>query len=336
MIIRSRSPFRVSFGGGGTDMAPYCTDHGGCVISTTIDRHVYITLEPRKDNKIQVSSIDFNKTKTFTIGDKNYDDGFELFKGTINVLGIEEGFDIISYSELPTGSGMGGSSSLLVALIGAFNKYYKIGLDKHQIAEKAYEIERVELRQKGGYQDQFAASYGGFNFIEFTDKVDVNPMNAPEEFINELSYRLVLCYVGGSHLSSLIQDEVLKGYKLEEKVFMEIMQHLKDNAYKMKLIVESNNTEKLTEFGNILHDNWALKKRLSSKISNEQIEKFYLTSRKFGVLGGKLLGAGGGGHLLLFSDPSKKFRVIKELKKINGKIVPFHFDTKGLEVWKVN
>ncbi len=335
MIIRSKAPFRVSFGGGGTDMAPYCIEHGGCVISTTIDRHVYLTLKPRQDKKIRVFSSNLNREFIFNIGDKDYSTEFELFKGIINVLEVKDGFDIFFYSELPAGSGMGGSSSLSVALIGALNEYYKFGFSKYEIAQKACDIERIELKQKGGYQDQFAAAYGGFNFIEFTDDVNIIPLKASEEMMNELHFCLILCYVGGSHFSSDIQDEVLKGYEIEKKSYMEAMQDLKNVAHSMRTIVESNNFYRLTEFGELLHRGWLAKKSLSTKISNKNIENFYLTSRKFGVLGGKLLGAGGGGHLLLFSDPSKKHIVIQELEKIDGKIVNFHFNPRGLEVWKV-
>ncbi|MFX1274403.1 MAG: GHMP kinase [Promethearchaeota archaeon] len=333
MIIRSKAPFRVSFGGGGTDMAPYCIEYGGCVISTTIDRHIYVSIKQRTDNKIRVNSIDFNNEIVFDIGDTNYNNGFEIFKGIVNVLDIKNGFDIITYSELPSGSGMGGSSTLSVAVLAAFNNYYKLGLSKHEIAQKAYEIERIELKQKGGYQDQYAAAYGGFNFIEFTKDVKVSPILTSEDLMNELHYRLILCYIGGSHFSSDIQDDVLKGYEIEKKSYMESMQDLKDVAHSMRQIVESNNIDKLNEFGKLLHKGWLAKKSLSTKISNKAIENFYLTSRKYGVLGGKLLGAGGGGHLLLFSDPDKKYTVIEELKKIGGTIINFHFNPKGVEVW---
>ncbi|MEE9379068.1 MAG: GHMP kinase [Candidatus Lokiarchaeia archaeon] len=335
MVIRSKAPFRVSFGGGGTDMAPYCVEHGGCVINTTIDRHVYITLKPRNDKKIRIYSINLKKEYFFKIGDKDYSTDFEIFKGIINVLNVNDGLDIFIYSELPAGSGMGGSSSLSVALIGALNNYYNLGFSKHEIAQKAYDIERIELKQKGGYQDQFAAAYGGFNFIEFSDVVKVIPINTSTEMINELQFCLILCYIGGSHFSSDIQNEVLKGYNIEKKSFMEAMQDLKDVAHSMRNIVESNNLSRLNEFGNLLHKGWVAKKSLSTKISNRKIENFYLTSRKFGVLGGKLLGAGGGGHLLLFSDSRKKHIVIQELEKIGGKIVNFHFNPKGLEVWEI-
>ncbi len=336
MIVRSKAPFRISFGGGGTDMAPYCTDHGGCVISTTINRHVYITLKPRTDKKIRVISINLDKQIVFNVGDRNYSDEFELFKGILNFLNIKKGFDIIIYSELPEGSGMGGSSSLTVAVIGAIDKFYDLGLSKYDIAQKSYEIERIELCQKGGYQDQFAASFGGFNFLEFSNNVKISPIETTKEMINELQYRLILCYVGGSHFSSDIQDEVLKGYKIEKKFYLEVMQDLKEVAYSMKSIIESKDISKLSEFGELLHKGWLAKKSLSSKISTKEIEKFYLISRKFGVLGGKLLGAGGGGHLLLFCEPEKKFLVMREMEKIGGKIINFNFDPNGLQVWKIN
>ena len=144
MIIRSKAPFRVSFGGGGTDMAPYCVDHGGCVISTAIDRHAHVSISPRQDEIINVYSPDFNKNLSFKLGDDDYSGDFELFKGVVNVLKVPEGFDIITHSELPPGSGMGGSSSLAVALIGAFNEYYDYGLSPHDIAQKACDIERAD------------------------------------------------------------------------------------------------------------------------------------------------------------------------------------------------
>ena len=336
MIVRSKAPFRISFGGGGTDMPPYCTDHGGCVISTTINRHVFITLKPRTDKKIRVCSMNLDRQIIFNVGDRDYSDEFALLKGILNVLNIDEGFDIQIYSELPEGSGMGGSSSLTVAVIGAFEKYYNLGLSNYEIAQKSYEIERIELNQKGGYQDQFAASFGGFNFIEFFKKVKISPINTTKEMENELQYRLILCYVGGSHFSSDIQNEVLKGYKIEKKSYMEAMQDLKEVAHSMKKIIESKNIGNLSEFGGLLHRGWLVKKSLSSKISNKEIEKFYLTSRKFGVLGGKLLGAGGGEHLLLFCEPDKKFQVIQEMEKIGSKIINFNFNPYGLQVWRVN
>jgi D-glycero-alpha-D-manno-heptose-7-phosphate kinase len=335
MIVRSKAPFRISFGGGGTDMAPYCIEHGGCVISTTIDRHVYITLEPREDKKIKVFSQNLNDELIFKIGDNNYGTGFELFKGVINVLDISDGFNITTYSELPAGSGMGGSSSLSVALVGAFNYYYDFSFSKQKIAQIAYQTERIELKQKGGYQDQFAAAYGGFNFIEFRDNVKVTPIKTNQAIINELQFRLILCYVGGSHFSSDIQDEVLMGYKIKKSSYIEAMQELKDVAQEMRGIIETKDIMQLNEFGKLLHKGWEAKKSLSSKITNKNIENFYLTSRKFGVYGGKLLGAGGGGHLLLFSDPSKRYKVIQELEKIGGKIVNFHFNPTGLEVWEL-
>jgi len=334
MIIRSKAPFRVSFGGGGTDMPPYCTEHGGCVVSTTIDRHIYTSIEPRNDKKIRIISTDFNEEYVYNLKDADYSDSFELFKATIKILNIKDGFNITISSDLPVGSGMGGSSTLVVALIGAFNELYKLNFSKQEIAQKAYEIERIELKQKGGYQDQYAAAYGGFNFIEFKDVVKIYPINTTPDMINELQYRTILCFVGGSHFSSEIQDEVLKGYKFEKKSFIDSMQDLKDIAIEMKHIVESNDISKLDQFGELIHQGWLAKKSLSSKISNKNIENFYLTSRKFGVIGGKLLGAGGGGHLLLFSDPDKKFDVIRELRKIGGIIINFHFNPKGLEVWK--
>ncbi len=336
MIIRARAPFRISFGGGGTDMAPYCTEHGGCVINTTIDRHVHVSLKERDDKKIKVVLSNSNKSYIFDIGDRKYENEIEIFKATVNILKVSHGFDITIYSDLPAGSGMGGSSALTVALIGAFDKFYQLNLSRKEIAEKAYYIERIELKQKGGYQDQYASSFGGFNFIKFSKDIDVMPVKVNRDVLNELHFRLILCYIGGTHFSSSIQEDVLEKYKIKRKSFLEAMDDLKRVARDMRDLLESNNIKELNRFGELMHEGWLAKKSLSSKISNENIERFYLLSRKHGVIGGKLLGAGGGGHLLLFSNPDKKYNVIQELEKIGGKIVNFHFNPNGLESWVIN
>ncbi|MHA1724570.1 MAG: GHMP family kinase ATP-binding protein [Promethearchaeota archaeon] len=336
MIIRTKAPFRISFGGGGTDMAPYCSEHGGCVINTTIDRHVHVSLKLRNDKKIKVILSNYNKSYIFDIGDTTYQNEIEIFKATVNILNVSHGFDIITYSDLPTGSGMGGSSALTVALIGAFDKFYQWDLTRKEIAEKAYYIERVELNQKGGYQDQYASSFGGFNFIQFSKVIEVIPVNANPTLLNELHFRLILCYIGGSHFSSSIQEDVLEKYKIKKKSFLDAMEDLKRVAQEMRDLLEANDITELNRFGELLHEGWLAKKSLSSKISNENIERFYLHSRNHGVIGGKLLGAGGGGHLLLFSDPAKKYNVMHELEKIGGKVINFHFNPKGLETWVIS
>ena len=149
MNIHSNKPFRINFGGGGTDLPPYYTEHGGYVINVTIDRHVYINLNPREDKNIRVYSVNYEKEKLFKIGDKDYSEEFEIFKGTVNFLGVKDDFDIIIYSELPYGSRMVGLSSLT-----AFNEYYNLRLFINEIAQKAWDIESVELKQKSVYQDQ--------------------------------------------------------------------------------------------------------------------------------------------------------------------------------------
>jgi D-glycero-alpha-D-manno-heptose-7-phosphate kinase len=335
MIVRAKAPFRVSFGGGGTDLPPYCWEHGGCIINTAIDRHINLSIAPRENEWFNVYSVDVDRTFKFKLGDTDYTGDLDLVKATINALDVSNGFDITIQSELPAGSGMGGSSSLVVALIGAFNEHYDWNLSREEIAMKAYNIERIDLQQSGGYQDQYAASLGGFNFMEFTREVKVHPIKATTEMLNELQCHLILCYVGGSHFSSTIQDEVIRGYEDEKSSYLDAMDQLKEVARGMRRILEQNNLTKMLEFGELLHQGWLAKKSLSSKISNQSVENFYLTSRKFGVIGGKLLGAGGGGHLILFSDPAKKYNVMKELQKIGATIVNFHFNPNGLETWKV-
>src|SRR6056297_26048 len=300
-IFRSRAPLRISFAGGGTDLPPYCEEHGGQVISTTINKYVYVSVEIKDEipnsqstnGMIRIFAYDLGKQTEIKIPSDpeitfRYDGNFDIFKAVLNRFHIRTPCDIHVHSDLPAGSGMGTSSSLTVALIGVFAKLKNQEISKYETAEMACEIERHELEQTGGYQDQYAAAFGGFNFIKFTDDVKVYSLTLDPNFLEELNYRLLLCYTGKTHISAEIQDEVLSNY---EKVdFNEGMRLLKLRAKQMRDVLVKQNPKMLEEWGRLQHLAWVAKKKLSQKISNEDIEKLYQYSRKHGALGGKLLG----------------------------------------------
>ncbi|MFC1786448.1 GHMP kinase [Halobacteriota archaeon] len=333
MVIRSRSPFRISFGGGGTDVPPYCREHGGAVISTTINKYAYATITPNKNKAINIYSLDYRLKKSFEIGEElEYNGRLDIVKAIINEFSVDKGCDLLIHSDMPPGSGMGISSAVTVALIGAFKEFLEICMEGYEVAELAYHIEREELKMEGGYQDQYASTFGGLNYIEFKDEVIVNPLRLRSENLNELQYRLLLCYTGDTRLSSEIQVDLVKRYKERKKDSIEGMHNLKSIADEMKYSLIKGN---LRRFGELLHQGWIEKKRLSNKITNPEIDKLYEIARENGAIGGKILGAGGGGHLLLFCEYDKKYKVEDKIKEYGVKIIDFGFETKGLQIWKV-
>ena len=336
-IYRSKAPLRVSFAGGGTDMPPYCLEHGGQVISTTIDKYIYVSVQFTGSQAINIHAYDLNETAALQVlheGNYIFDGSFDLFKAVLNHFQIRKGCDIFVHSDLPAGSGMGTSSSLTVALIAVFALAKKQSMSNYEIAELACKIEREELKQAGGYQDQYAAAFGGFNFIQFSQNTLVHTLKLQPVFLEELNHRLLLCFTGKTHISAEIQEQVLSNYDKIE--FQDGMRLLKQRAKELRDILIQQNMSDLDKFGKILHLAWVAKKRLSQKISNASIEKLYLHSRNHGAIGGKLLGAGGGGFLLLLIEPLKRITLTRKLEALGAEVVTFHFDTTGVTAWRVN
>jgi D-glycero-alpha-D-manno-heptose-7-phosphate kinase len=335
MIIRSRVPLRISFAGGGTDVSPYKDERGGCVISATIDKYAYGTLRTNEERKITVHSLDYDIVAKYHLEEKlNYDGEMDLVKAVINNLDKErkQGLDFFIHSDAPPGSGLGSSSTMVVALIGLLQHFYKLPLTNYEIAQLAYHVERVDLGIKGGMQDQYAAVFGGFNFIEFNkDAVIVNPLRIDREVINELEYRLLLCYTGKTRLSANIIDTQVENYVRREEDAVKGTDALKQNAIELKNALLQN---RMNDFGLLLHDAWINKKKMAKQITNPLIDEMYEVSRKHGAIGGKILGAGGGGYLLLFCEFDKKHIVAEELEKLGGQFVQFNFERRGLQTWR--
>ena len=334
-LYRSRAPLRISFVGGGTDVPPFPKERGGCVLSSTIDKYCYATIVPRSDKKITFFSIDYDIVAKYHCKEKlPYNGELDLIKAVLNVMRVDEGMDLFVHSDAPPGSGLGSSSTLVVAIIGAMSHWLNLPLTSYEISELAYKIEREELGILGGLQDQYASTFGGFNFIEFNGRSTiVNPLRVHRETLNELWYNLILCYTGSIRLSAKIIKHQVDSYKRQEPDTINALEDLKKITLKLKdLLLVGNNDD----FGALLHEAWMNKKKLDKNISNPMIDEMYSYARREGVLGGKILGAGGGGYLLLYCPFDRKHIVAKGLEKMGGQVVDFNFEKYGLQSWTVN
>jgi D-glycero-alpha-D-manno-heptose-7-phosphate kinase len=336
MIIRSKVPLRISFGGGGTDISPYKDERGGVVLNATIDKYAYGSLKITDEREITVQSLDYDMVAKYDLGgEMKYDGKLDLVKAVIKNLnhGNQQGCSFFIHSDAPPGSGLGSSSTMVVALIGLLKHWRKLPLTNYEIATVAYHIEREDLGIRGGMQDQYAAVFGGFNFIEFgPSAVVVNPLRIEKEIINELEYHFLLCYTGKTRLSGNIIATQVENYVSRKKDVLHAMDELKQNAIELKNALLQR---RLDDFGFLLHETWMNKKRMAQQITNPQIEELYQIARKNGALGGKISGAGGGGYLLLYCKFDKKHIIARELEKLGGQVVHFTFEPEGLQTWEV-
>jgi D-glycero-alpha-D-manno-heptose-7-phosphate kinase len=336
VIIRSKAPLRISFSGGGTDISPYKDEYGGVVLSATIDKYAYGSLRLKDERTVTVKSLDYDIVAKYNLDDDMaYNGELDLVKAVIKNMnnGFKQGMEFFIHSDAPPGSGLGSSSTMVVALIGLIKHLQRLPMTNYELAELAYKIERLDLGIQGGMQDQYAAVFGGFNFMEFgASRVVVNPLRIPKEVINELEYNLLLCYTGRTRLSANIITSQIESYKSKERTVLEAMEELKKITVEMKNALLQG---RLSDFGRLLHEAWINKKQMAKQITTSNIDALYETARAHGAIGGKILGAGGGGYLLLFCEFDKKHVVAEELEKIGGQIVEFTFETNGLQTWEV-
>ncbi len=330
IISKAKSPVRISFAGGGTDLTEYFYKEEGVVLNTTVNKFAHAVLEKRDDYKIKIFSNDLNKEVLYNnLLELTFDGNLDLIKSVIKLLNPDFGFELYTYSDVPPGSGLGGSAVLLSAIIGTFNNFRENKFNNYEIAELAFHAERVELELAGGWQDQYATVFGGFNFMEFKNHENiVNPLRIPDDIINELEDSLILCYSGINHNSGDIHDDQKENMnKEEQKKYAQIS---KDIAYEMKSRLLKG---KLDDFGELLHKAWSVKKKFSSKITTAFLDDIYEYGIKNGALGGKLLGAGGGGYFLFYVPTYKKIHLMNSLKDRGLKIETFTFDNIGLRSW---
>lgn len=342
-IIRSKAPLRISFAGGGTDVSPYPEEKGGAVLNCTIDKFAYATLTSREegDGSMHVHSLDYDlKAEYERPEDLVYDGELDLVKAALRVLRPRgdngrsvDSLELFLHSDAPPGTGLGSSSTMSVALVGAFQAYLKEPWTPYDVAEIAYRIEREELGIKGGRQDQYAATFGGFNFLEFHGKTTiVNPLRIHPEVLNELAYRLLLCYTGTSHYSNDLIERQQASYSEKRASTVTALDATKALAVDMKNELLRGHID---EMGRLLDEGWELKKKFTEGISNPRIDSFYAHARAAGALGGKLVGAGGGGYILLFCDFERRANVAKAVTAAGGRVVDFSLESEGVRSWNV-
>lgn len=336
MQLRAKAPLRVSFAGGGTDVEPFPSSEGGAVLSATIDRYAYGSLVPRTDGQISVESLDLGLSMEFAAGQPVELDGeLDLVKAAISRLGQTErdGYELYLRSSAPPGSGLGSSSTVMVALVGLLSQRYGLQFDDYEIAHFAWSVEREDLGMRGGLQDQYAAAFGGFNFIEFHgDSVVVNPLRVPEDTVNELEHNLLLCFTGRTRASDgIIADQTARVVGGETET-MEGLRAQKVLASEMKRALLRN---RLNEFGELLGSAWEQKKRMSPRITTGYIDEAYALALEHGAIGGKVTGAGGGGYMLMYCEFNKKHKVALAMEKLGVRVDEVAFEPRGLTTWKV-
>ena len=337
MLFRAKAPLRVSFAGGGTDVPPFPEQEGGLVLSATINRYAYGALSPREDGEINIESVDFGLRIKFGVDDDLAFDGkLDLVKAAIRKLGrdSERGFDLFVHSNAPPGSGLGSSSAVVVCLIGLLKEFHRLPLTDYEIAQMAYTVERHDLAIKGGYQDQYAATFGGFNFLELDkDHVVVNPLRIPADVVHELEHNMLLYYTGRTRTGEGIIDDQTSRYTTGQDEALAGLRMQKELAVEMKNALLRR---RLDEFGNLLGVAWEQKKRMSPKIATAFIDEAYEHALSAGAIGGKVTGAGGGGYMLFYCPFEKKHRVAEALLQLGGGVSEFAFTQDGMTTWSVD
>ena len=340
MIYRSKAPLRIGLAGGGTDVSPYADLYGGAILNATLSLYANATIEPINERKIILEAIDRGEEQVYDWQDALPINGeLDLLKGVYNRImkdyGIkEQGFRLSTFVDAPAGSGLGTSSTLVVAIIGAFTEMLRLPLGEYDMAHYAFEIERKDLNLAGGRQDQYAATFGGVNFMEFygDDKVIVNPLRVKQQHLFELENNLVLYYTSTSRESAEIIKKQTKNVTDKKEKSIDAMHHLKEQAQMMK---EALLKGRLNEIGEILDFGFQQKRNMAEGISNPLLEDIYETAKASGATGGKISGAGGGGFMIFYCPGNTKYRVIRNLEKFGGRHRSYQFTEHGLKTWTV-
>lgn len=334
-LYRAKAPLRVSFAGGGTDVAPFPQREGGLVLSATINRFAHGILRPRTDERVSLESLDLGTALEYGAHEPiRYDGQLDLVKAAIRrVAQLDEarGIDLFLHTAAPPGSGLGASSALMVCLIGMLRDFHRLALTDYEIAELAWEVERLDLGLKGGLQDQYAATFGGFNFIEFHDNgVIVNPLRIPRTTMDELEANLLLCFTGTTRAGDHIIEDQTSRYESSEQDALEGLRVQKELAVAMK---DALLRGELTAFGELLGAAWTYKKQMSPRISTPRVDEAYEEALKQGAIGGKITGAGGGGFMLFYCRPGCRHRVADRLRQLGLQETDFSFTQEGLRSW---
>lgn len=341
--VRARAPLRLGLGGGGTDLADYYDEHGGVVLNATIDRYAYAHISPRTDGLLVFKADDLDSEEELPLS-LNFDvrAGLRLHRAVYRHM-MDTYNDhkplaltITTTIDVPQGSGLGASSALVVALIEAFVVLLNLPLGPYEMAQLAYDIERVHLGLKGGKQDQYAAAFGGFNFIEFlkgSAGVIVNPLRMRPDYLKEFESSLVICFSGQSRESADIIAQQVGGLQQMSEATLAAMHQIKDHALQMKTDLLSGRIRDMAE---ILRQSWLSKKATASSVSNSNVEKLLDVAMAAGAWAGKVSGAGGGGFIMLLTDPAKRYHLIRALNAAAGDASSVKLTFEGVEGWVVS
>ena len=333
-VVRGKSPLRISFAGGGTDLPKFFEKYGGAVINTTIDKYCYATAIKRADSKVIVNSDMSNSEYVTDLRGLEYDGNFDIIKAVTKLMNPKFGFELYLRNDIPPGRGLGSSASFSVLLGKILGKLQGSYYDDEYLAELAYKAETQELGIIGGKQDQYSTVIGGFNWMEFEngDRKIMHPLRIKEETIADLNSHLLLCYVGQSHSSMYQHSQQEKKMEENEEEVVERLNFLKKTAFDIKDALLSANPQ-LNKIGYLLNESWEKKRSLEKSISNPKIDELYSKGLQNGAYGGKLLGSGGGGYLLFYYEPEQRKELVENLDICGGEILDFNFAPYGAKVW---
>jgi D-glycero-alpha-D-manno-heptose-7-phosphate kinase len=342
MLIRARAPLRLGLAGGGTDLSPYCEQFGGAVLNATIDLYAYATLEPLTGSSVFFAASDIGSEESLSADPKELvlEGPTALHRAVYRriVDDFHQGKPfpcrLTTYCEAPPGSGLGSSSTLVVAMVKAFVEALSLPLGDYDIAHLAYVIERNDARLQGGRQDQYAATFGGFNFMEFYDgdRVIVNPLRIKNWVLSELEASVVLFHTGVSRSSAAIIAEQTRNVSSSARQSLDAMHQLKADAYEMKEAVLKGDFRK---FATVLNRSWEAKKKTAHSVSNDRINQLFDVARDAGALAGKVSGAGGGGFITFLVEPRARLNVIRRLEGEEGQVMTCSFTKRGTEGWRI-
>ncbi len=340
-VIRARAPLRLGLAGGGTDVSPYCDEYGGLVLNATIDRYAYAVLRTLDEPRLKLEASDQQQTLDMAAdADLREAAPLALHRAVHRVMcdeyhgGQHQPLHLTTFCDAPVGSGLGASSTLVVAMLRAYDELWNLALDDYTVAQLAFRVERVECGLAGGRQDQYSAAFGGFNFMEFYGggRTVVNPLRVKPWVVSELEASIVLFYTGVSRESARIISDQSKGIAAGRADSLAAMHGLKLEAQTMKECVLRGDMQGIV---NSLRQGWTSKKASSSVVSNPLINGIYDAAVAAGASAGKVSGAGGGGFMLFFVPPEHRMQVIRKLQGFEGQVSNCHFTENGAQAWRL-
>jgi len=341
MIVRARAPLRLGFGGGGSDLSPFCEQYGGYVLNATINLFVYAVLEPNELGKVKLVAADREESVEFEPSCHIPLDGALSLHRAVYcriMRDFNEGYAVpitlTTYSDVAAGSGLGSSSTLVVAMVEAFKEFLSLPLGEYDVAQLAYRIERCDAGMAGGRQDQYAATFGGFNFMEFNgdERIIVNPLRIHRQTVNELEASLVICNTGMPRDSDAIIRAQSTNVQRGDGRSTEATLKLKEEAVSMKEALLKGN---IRRFAEVLGQGWQNKKKTAQGVTNENLDRIYESAIDAGSYAGKVSGAGGGGFMMFVVDPLHRPDVFRALRSQQVHPMTVQFIDQGAIAWKV-